>query len=74
VMANDGEEALDLLADNVGHLSLAIMDMHMPGLSGPETVRRWRFMEKGHLPIIMLTADARNEAEQHCREAGADDS
>ncbi len=73
VMANDGEEALDLLEANAGRLSLAIMDMHMPGLSGPETVKRWRFMEKGHLPVIMLTADARNEAERHCREAGADD-
>ncbi len=73
VMANDGEEALDLLAANAGQLALAIMDMHMPGLSGPETVKRWRFMEKGHLPVIMLTADARNEAELQCREAGADD-
>ena len=73
LMANDGEEALDLLAANAGQLSLAIMDMHMPGLSGPETVKRWRFMEKGHLPVIILTADARHEAEQQCREAGADD-
>ncbi len=73
VMTNDGEGALDLLAANAGQLSLAIMDMHMPGLSGPEAVKRWRFMEKSHLPIIMLTADARNEAEQQCREAGADD-
>lgn len=73
VMANDGEEALDLLTANAGQLSLAIMDMHMPGLSGPETVKRWRFMERGHLPIIMLTADARSEAELQCREAGADD-
>jgi two-component system sensor histidine kinase RpfC len=73
LMASDGEEALTLLESNAGKLSLAIMDMHMPGLSGPETVKRWRFMEKGHLPIIMLTADARFEAEQQCRESGADD-
>jgi two-component system sensor histidine kinase RpfC len=73
VMASNGEEALNLLESNAGKLSLAIMDMHMPGLSGPETVKRWRFMEKGHLPIIMLTADARTEAEQQCRDSGADD-
>ncbi len=73
LMAGDGEEALNLLEANAGKLSLAIMDMHMPGLSGPETVKRWRFLEKDHLPVIMLTADARNEAEQQCREAGADD-
>jgi two-component system sensor histidine kinase RpfC len=29
-------------------------------------------MEKGHLPIIMLTADARAEAQAMCEEAGAD--
>jgi two-component system sensor histidine kinase RpfC len=45
----------------------------MPVMSGPDAVKRWRFMEKGHLPIIMLTADARGEAEQQCRDAGADD-
>jgi two-component system sensor histidine kinase RpfC len=73
VMASDGEEALSLLESNAGKLSLAILDMHMPGLSGPETLKRWRFMEKGHLPIIMLTADARSEAEQQCLESGADD-
>lgn len=73
LMAGDGEEALNLLEANAGKLSLAILDMHMPGLSGPETVKRWRFLEKDHLPVIMLTADARNEAEQQCREAGADD-
>ncbi len=73
IMAGDGEEALSLLEANAGKLGLAIMDMHMPSLSGPDTVKRWRFMEQGHLPIIMLTADARNEAEQQCRDAGADD-
>ncbi len=51
---------------------LAIIDMHMPQLSGPEVVQRWRFMEKGHLPIIMLTADARAEAQAACEAAGAD--
>ncbi len=29
-------------------------------------------MEKGHLPIIMLTADARAEAQDACEAAGAD--
>lgn len=73
VMASNGEEALSLLESNASQYSLAIMDMHMPVMSGPDVVKRWRFMEKGHLPIIMLTADARGEAEQQCRDSGADD-
>ena len=71
VLAHDGEAALALLESDE-RFDLAIIDMHMPGLSGPEVVQRWRFMESGHLPILMLTADARSDAEAACREAGAD--
>ena len=71
-LAHDGEEALAMLEADEETFNLAIIDMHMPELSGPEVVQRWRFMEKGHLPVIMLTADARAEAKIACEEAGAD--
>ena len=71
-LAHDGEEALAMLESDEQAYNLAIIDMHMPLLSGPEVVQRWRFMEKGHLPVIMLTADARAEAQAACEEAGAD--
>lgn len=71
-LARDGDEALAMLESDEQAYSLAIIDMHMPLLSGPEVVQRWRFMEKGHLPVIMLTADARAEARAACEEAGAD--
>jgi two-component system sensor histidine kinase RpfC len=71
-LAHDGEEALAMLESDDQAYNLAIIDMHMPQLSGPEVVQRWRFMEEGHLPIIMLTADARAEAQTVCKEAGAD--
>ena len=71
-LAHDGEEALTMLESGEQPFDLAIIDMHMPQLSGPEVVQRWRFMETGHLPIIMLTADARSEAQVACEEAGAD--
>ncbi|MHB1051748.1 MAG: ATP-binding protein [Thiobacillus sp.] len=71
-LAHDGEEALAMLESAEQAYNLAIIDMHMPLLSGPEVVQRWRFMEKGHLPVIMLTADARAEAQAACEEAGAD--
>jgi two-component system sensor histidine kinase RpfC len=69
---NDGEQALDVLEAEGGNLDLAIIDMQMPGLSGLDVVRHWRIMETSHLPIIMLTADAREESMRICREAGAD--
>jgi two-component system, sensor histidine kinase RpfC len=71
-LARDGEEALTMLESGDQPFDLAIIDMHMPQLSGPEVVQRWRFMEAGHLPIVMLTADARGEAQAACEEAGAD--
>ena len=71
-LAHDGEEALAMLESDEQTFHLAIIDMHMPQLSGPEVVQRWRFMETGHLPIIMLTADARAEAQTACQDAGAD--
>jgi two-component system sensor histidine kinase RpfC len=71
-LAHDGEEALAMLESGEHAYHLAIIDMHMPQLSGPEVVQRWRFMEKGHLPIVMLTADASPEAKTVCEEAGAD--
>ena len=71
VLAQDGEEALSMLESDQ-QFDLAIIDMHMPELSGPEVIQRWRFLESGHLPIIILTADAREDAEQASRDAGAD--
>jgi two-component system sensor histidine kinase RpfC len=71
-LARDGEEALAMLEAGDPAYQLAIVDMHMPQLSGPEVVKRWRFMEKGRLPIIMLTADARTEAQAACEAAGVD--
>ncbi len=71
-LAHDGEEALAMLEADEQAFDLAIIDMHMPQLSGPEVVQRWRFMERGHLPVIMLTADARAEAQAACEDAGAD--
>ncbi|MHB1093348.1 ATP-binding protein [Thiobacillus sp.] len=71
-LARDGEEALTMLESGDQLYDLAIIDMHMPQLSGLEVVQRWRFMETGHLPIVMLTADARGEAQRACEEAGAD--
>ena len=71
-LARDGEEALSMLESGDTRFDLAIIDMHMPQLSGPEVIQRWRFMEQGHLPMIMLTADVSTEAKLACEAAGAD--
>ena len=73
-ISNDGEQALDLLTEQVGPFDLAILDMNMPNLSGVEVLKAFRFLETGaRLPIIMLSANAMPEAIAECLDSGADD-
>ena len=53
--AADGEEALDVIHRNEVHLLL--LDMHMPRLSGLETIRRLRQLElEVVVPWILISA------------------
>ena len=54
LMAESGEEALDLVREHEVHL--ALFDMHLPRLSGLETLALVRQM-KGAIPAILITAD-----------------
>lgn len=54
LMAESGEEALDLVRQHEVHL--ALFDMHLPRLSGLETLALVRQM-KGGIPAILITAD-----------------
>src|SRR5262245_30496950 len=64
LLAADGDEALDIVQRQSVHLVL--LDMHMPRLSGLETIRRIRQMPLDiALPCILISAalDAEIEAE-----------
>jgi CheY-like chemotaxis protein len=52
-LAGDGEEALQIVRDQEVHLLL--LDMHMPRLSGLETIRRVKQF-RSRLPCILLSA------------------
>jgi CheY-like chemotaxis protein len=54
LMAESGEEALDLVREHEIHL--ALFDMHLPRLSGLETLALIRQI-KGGIPAILITAD-----------------
>lgn len=53
VLAENGEEALQILSTEDVHLLL--VDMHMPRLNGLETIRIVR-QEQASLPFILLSA------------------
>ena len=67
--ARDGVEGLQLLQKNRPHLVL--LDLMLPRMNGWETCRQIR--ECSDIPIIMLTALARNEDKVRGLELGADD-
>jgi CheY-like chemotaxis protein len=54
LLAGDGEEALGIVRREKVHLVL--LDMHMPKLTGLETLRRVRQL-RAILPCILLSAD-----------------
>jgi CheY-like chemotaxis protein len=54
-LASSGEEALDIVRDEPVHL--ALFDMHMPRLTGLETLQLVRQINE-LLPCILVTADA----------------
>jgi CheY-like chemotaxis protein len=54
LLASSGEEAIDIVRDEPVHL--ALLDMHMPRLTGLETLELVRQVNEV-LPCILITAD-----------------
>ncbi len=72
MLVKNGEQALDALAAT--GFDLVIMDMHMPVMGGVEATKLFRFsnLDRPHLPILALTADATAAAQREAEEAGMD--
>ena len=70
--ANDGQEALDCIADYRPHLVLT--DLMMPVMGGVELISHIRADPSlVDVPVVAITADATEKAEQMARKAGAID-
>ena len=72
-LANNGKEALALIASRV--FDLVLMDIQMPEMDGIEATRRIRQDERGtliHMPIIAMTAHAMKGDRERCLAAGMD--
>lgn len=67
VAVETGFAALDRLATD--RFDLVLMDMQMPGISGPDTTRRLR-ASGCRLPVIGVTANASTEDRKTCEAAG----
>ncbi len=60
--AEDGKQALEILRKNPSKYGLVITDWNMPNMTGIELVQEIRKDETlKHLPILMVTAEAKKE-------------
>ncbi len=71
-IARDGQEAIDLSAQN--HYDVILMDVEMPGINGLEAAAAIRKREAGggRVPIIAMTAHAMKGDRDRCLAAGMD--
>lgn len=68
--AQSGEAALEFLKENLPRLIL--LDLHMPGMNGRETMKKIQENKQWkRIPIIFLTADTKPETEIECLVLGA---
>lgn len=74
-LANNGQEALDILENK--QFDVIFMDMQMPILGGLDATRLYRAREKelgrARTPIIAMTANAMESDRDDCLAAGMDD-
>lgn len=72
-MARSGEQAIALVQD--GAYDAALLDLHMPGMSGVETAERLRTLRpKQDLPLIAVTAALDSVGDQSLKDAGFQDT
>ena len=72
IYAEDGAEALKLIRENAETLSLALLDVIMPGMTGMEVLETMKHdPELEHLPVIVLTSEKSYEVP--CLRLGASD-
>jgi two-component system chemotaxis response regulator CheY len=70
IMAVDGTEGLETVRAHP-EASLAICDLHMPGLSGLEVLEHLKKEGTSQVPVLMLTTEARRDLLDRARELGA---
>ncbi len=70
--AENGAHALEVLQR--GHFDLVLLDVHMPVMDGPETLREIRKSRTGwsSIPVIALTADAMSGERERLLNIGMD--
>ncbi len=76
-LAENGQQAFDVLREATQPFDLVLMDIQMPVMDGYEAtrqIRRWEAQTgRDPIPIVALTADTYSKDRQRCLEAGMND-
>jgi two-component system sensor histidine kinase RpfC len=71
-VASDGEEALAVLARGRPAFEVIVLDVQMPGRSGLDVLRAYRFIyPQSGAPVVMLTGDPSTSVRDACVRSGA---
>jgi len=71
-IAEDGERAVEVIAQADSEFNLVLMDIQMPKMDGYAATRLLR-ARNFEMPIIALTANAMTEDREQCLQVGCDD-
>jgi two-component system sensor histidine kinase RpfC len=73
IFAETGAQALDLLGEE--HVTLMILDMQMPGMSGVDVINSYNDATDvgDRVPIVVITGDATDEMRDECESLGVSD-
>jgi len=68
-IVTSGEAALDALEKE--GFDVALFDLSMPGISGLEALKVYRFSTPSPIPVLILSANVTRDAIAECQQAGA---
>ena len=72
IVAEDGQQALDILASQREEISLILMDCRMPVMDGLQATQAIR-AQGDDIPIVALTANNTEEDRKACMQVGMDE-
>ena len=72
IIANNGQEAINIISKNGRKIDLVLMDIKMPIVNGYEATKKIKELKSG-LPIIAQTAFKTSGEKERCLKAGFDD-